>query len=75
MDPEDITLTWKGLVAFARFETMIRIQFNCQNFKAVQLSAIFSTLFIIGPLFVLVSPWTKDTIKTMKSIPHVYPCE
>ncbi|KAJ7340439.1 NADH dehydrogenase [ubiquinone] 1 alpha subcomplex subunit 3 [Desmophyllum pertusum] len=26
-----------------------------------------------GPLFVLVSPWTKDTAATLASIPHVYP--
>ncbi|XP_022784221.1 NADH dehydrogenase [ubiquinone] 1 alpha subcomplex subunit 3-like [Stylophora pistillata] len=28
---------------------------------------------ISGPIFALVSPWTKDTVATMKSIPHVYP--
>ncbi|KAL9957392.1 hypothetical protein ACROYT_G039024 [Oculina patagonica] len=26
-----------------------------------------------GPAIALVSPWTKDTIETMKSIPRVYP--
>lgn len=30
-------------------------------------------LFLLGPIFALVSPWTKDTVATMKSIPHVYP--
>lgn len=32
-------------------------------------------LFLLGPIFALVSPWTKDTVATMKSIPHVYPCK
>jgi len=28
-----------------------------------------------GPLIALLSPWTKDTIETMRSIPRVYPCK
>ena len=28
-----------------------------------------------GPLIALLSPWTKETVETMRSIPRVYPCK
>ncbi|KAJ7340478.1 hypothetical protein OS493_003228 [Desmophyllum pertusum] len=37
------------------------------------LGAVVAVPLIAGPLFVLVSPWTKDTAATLASIPHVYP--
>ena len=30
---------------------------------------------LTGPLIALLSPWTKDTVETMRSIPRVYPCK
>lgn len=72
-----MNMFWKPARACGHYRQMVTrgpLQ-NLLTSREHWLSCLAFHFLPLGPAIALVSPWTKDTIETMKSIPRVYPCK